>query len=66
MGTQIRQINEHPFPALNARLEEIDNLDDEEIAEPEVVSDMLDELLREATIAYIKYETANVQRQMHP
>ncbi|KAI4958200.1 hypothetical protein J4E86_003797 [Alternaria arbusti] len=66
MGTQIRQINEHPFPALNARLEEIDNLDDEGIAEPEVVSDMLDELLREATIAYIKYETANVQRQMHP
>ncbi|KAI4654879.1 uncharacterized protein J4E78_007057 [Alternaria triticimaculans] len=66
MGTQIRQINEHPFPALNARLETIDSLYEEGDADDYVISDMLDELLREATVAYIKYETANVQRQMQP
>ncbi|KAI4693739.1 uncharacterized protein J4E84_002314 [Alternaria hordeiaustralica] len=66
MGTQIRQINEHPFPGLNARLETIDGLYEEGDADDNVISDMLDELLREATIAYIKYETANVQRQMQP
>ncbi|KAI4708037.1 hypothetical protein J4E89_007156 [Alternaria sp. Ai002NY15] len=66
MGTQIRQINEHPFPCLNARLETIDGLYEEGDADDNVISDMLDELLREATIAYIKYETANVQRQMQP
>ncbi|KAI4630907.1 hypothetical protein J4E83_002432 [Alternaria metachromatica] len=66
MGTQIRQINEHPFPALNTRLETIDSLYEEGDADDDVISDMLDELLREATIAYIKYETANVQRQMQP
>jgi hypothetical protein len=66
MGTQIRQISEHPFPALNARLEDIDKLAEEDDADPDAISDMLDELLREATIAYVKYETANVQRQMEP
>ena len=66
MGTQIRQIHVHPFPALNARMEDIDKLDEEGNADPAVISDLLDELLREATIAYIKHETANVQRQMQP
>jgi hypothetical protein len=66
MGTQIRQIHEHPFQALNARLEDIDKLDEEGNADPEVISDLLDELLKEATIAYIKHETANVQRRMQP
>jgi hypothetical protein len=65
MGTQIREISEHPFPALNARLEDIGKLA-EEGADENAISDMVDELLREATIAYIKYETANVQRQMEP
>jgi hypothetical protein len=66
MAPQLQQIDEHPFPALHARLEEIEKLDDEGNTDATVISELLNEVLKEATIAYIKYETANVQRQMQP
>jgi hypothetical protein len=66
MAPQIQQINQPPFPALYARIEEIEKLADEESTDVAVISELLDEVLREATIAYIKYETANVQKQMQP
>ncbi|RMZ70013.1 nuclear gtpase slip-gc-like [Pyrenophora seminiperda CCB06] len=66
MGTQIRQISEHPFPGFVERLEDIDRLSEQEDADDVTLMDLLDGLLREATVAYIKHETANVQKQMQP
>lgn len=66
MGTQIRQINDHSFPSLHARLQYIEDLEYEEDYDPAMVSDLMEDVLKEATGAYIKYETANVQKQMQP
>ena len=64
MPTQIREIDEHPFIDLTARLEDLEKLEDDEDLDDSMISEMFEELLREATGAYIKYETANVQKQM--
>ncbi|CAA9960449.1 Dynamin N domain containing protein [Pyrenophora teres f. maculata] len=65
-GAQIGEIEDHPFPALNQRLEHIDMLSDQDDVDASIIAGLIDELLREVTIAYIKYETANVQRLMQP
>lgn len=66
MPTQIREIDEHPFPDLSARLEAIEKLEEDEDPGDIIISEKLEELLREATAAFIKFETANVQKQMQP
>ena len=66
MATQIREIDEPPFPDLNERLEAIELLEDEEDTEDEEIAVKRDDLLRDARPAFIKYETANVKKQMQP
>ncbi|USP75564.1 Dynamin N domain containing protein [Curvularia clavata] len=78
MGTQLSEINEDPFSSLRERLEAIEDMqnsndlkkeDDLECQggiDDQTISGLLDEIVKEIIIAYIKYETANVQKMMHP
>jgi hypothetical protein len=62
---QIQKISEEPFPYLLARLNHLDALEDEDGEDIATLTALTDDIVREATIAYIKYETANIQQQMN-
>ncbi|KAF1850656.1 uncharacterized protein K460DRAFT_412323 [Cucurbitaria berberidis CBS 394.84] len=64
VGEMISQMKEEPFLSLTARLTYIESINDDDDQDEDEIKNSLDQIMKEATIAYIERETRLVQTQM--
>jgi hypothetical protein len=64
MHRQIKQIEEEPFISFTKRKELLKSMDDEEESDDDTVSEKLDELVNQITVAYIERETDLFRTQL--